>query len=70
MGCDGCWEVKSNEEMVAWVYQKLQEVPDRSTESLKKIVSDLLNELISPHHSQTQGIGCDNMTCILIVFKK
>ena len=70
MGCDGCWEVKSNEEMVAWVYQKLQEVPDRSIESLKKIVSDLLNELISPHHSQTQGIGCDNMTCILIVFKK
>lgn len=24
MGCDGCWETKSNEEMVAWVYQKLE----------------------------------------------
>mmetsp|Transcript_1222 Transcript_1222/g.1881 ORF Transcript_1222/g.1881 Transcript_1222/m.1881 type:complete len:125 (+) Transcript_1222:451-825(+) len=20
MGCDGCWETKSNEEMVAWIY--------------------------------------------------
>lgn len=23
MGCDGIWEKKSNEEMVAWVYEKL-----------------------------------------------
>lgn len=23
MGCDGVWEIKSNEEMVAWIYEKL-----------------------------------------------
>ena len=50
MGCDGCWETKSNDEMVAWVYRKLEQAPDKSVESLKSIVSDLLNELISPHH--------------------
>lgn len=70
MGCDGCWESKSNEAMVEWVYERLEQQPDRSIESLKTIVSDLLNELISPNHQQTQGVGCDNMTCILIVFKK
>ena len=53
MGCDGCWETKSNEEMVEWVYKKLEEAPDKSTRSLKIIVSDLLNELISPNHQQT-----------------
>jgi len=56
--------------MCEWVYRKLEEAPDRSTESLKTIVSDLLNELISPNHQATAGVGCDNMTCILIVFKK
>ena len=25
MGCDGIWEKKSNEEMVAWVYDKLKQ---------------------------------------------
>ena len=50
MGCDGVWETKSNEEMVEWVYKKLEEAKDRSEESLKTIVSDLLNELISPNH--------------------
>ena len=50
MGCDGVWETKSNEEMCEWVYRKLEEAPDRSIASLKSIVSDLLNELISPNH--------------------
>ena len=50
IGCDGVWETKSNEEMVEWVYKKLDEVPDTTEASLKLIVSDLLNELISPNH--------------------
>ena len=50
MGCDGVWETKSNEQMCEWVYDKLQNAPDRSIETLKTIVSDLLNELISPNH--------------------
>lgn len=50
MGCDGCWEVKSNEEMVAWVYEKLEAAADRSTETLKGIVQSLLHELVSPNH--------------------
>lgn len=70
MGCDGCWETKSNEEMVAWVYEKLNASTDRSEERIKEIVSALLNELVSPNHQQTQGVGCDNMTCLLIVFKR
>jgi len=50
MGCDGVWETKSNEEMVEWIYKALGDAPDHSTETLKQIVSDLLNDLISPHH--------------------
>ena len=53
MGCDGVWETKSNEEMCEWVYGKLEQAPDRSIDSLKTIVSDLLNELISPNHQAT-----------------
>lgn len=70
MGCDGIWETWSNDQMVEWVYNKLEQAPDRSIDSLKQIVSELLNELISPNHQQTGGVGCDNMTCILICFKK
>ena len=53
MGCDGCWETKSNDEMAEWVYKKLEEASDRSADSLKAIISDLLNELISPNFTET-----------------
>jgi len=67
MGCDGVWERKTNEEMVAWIYERLNNNKEKA--DLKEICADLLkNECLSPDHAQTGGLGCDNMTCILIVF--
>jgi len=65
MGCDGIWEKKSNEEMVEYIYRKL-----KLNITLKQIVADLLLDTIAPSVAETQGIGCDNMTCVLIQFKK
>lgn len=49
MGCDGVWERKSNEEMVAWIYEKLGANKDKA--DLKEICADLLqNECLSPDH--------------------
>ena len=53
MGCDGIWETMSNDEMCAWVYKKLEETENRDIETLKGIVSDLLNVLISPDYTET-----------------
>lgn len=64
MGCDGIWETKSNEEMVQYIYDKFKQGKEP-----KDIVSELLNDIISPDYTQTGGVGCDNMTCILIKFK-
>jgi serine/threonine protein phosphatase PrpC len=65
MGCDGIWEKKSNEEMVEYVYNKMKlDIP------IKQIVSDLLLDTIAPSVAETQGIGCDNMTCIIIKFNQ
>jgi len=46
MGCDGVWEQKSNEEMVEWVYQRLQ-----NKKPMKDIVTELLHETVSPDHT-------------------
>lgn len=37
---------------------------------ISKIVDDLLHENLSPDITSSAGVGGDNMTCILIVFKK
>ena len=51
MGCDGCWETKSNEEMVEWIYKRLEN--KMQTIDLKNVVSELLNDIVSPDHVQT-----------------
>jgi serine/threonine protein phosphatase PrpC len=48
MGCDGIWERKSNEEMVEYVYDRLNE-----NVGLKDIVSQLLNDTIAPSIAET-----------------
>lgn len=65
MGCDGIWEKWSNQEMVDWIRPRLTE-----GQSEAKIVEDLLHTLLSPNYTETEGIGCDNMSAILIRFKK
>ena len=50
MGCDGIWETKSNDVMGQWIYNKLETIENKTTEALRGVVSDLLNELVSPNH--------------------
>lgn len=63
MGCDGVWETLSEKEIVDFIYAKLKEKTP-----LKTIAEELLDKLIAP--DTLNGIGCDNMTMVLIVFNK
>jgi len=85
MGCDGVWEQKSNEEMVKWVYEQLGADPQKADLS-KIVSNLLNENLSEDHTMSSKcpqranlfrrtinlilGLGCDNMTCILIVFRK
>jgi protein phosphatase 1G len=64
MGCDGIWEryVENSQGIIDIVREDIK----KGKES-KKIVEDLLDQLLAPNTNS--GIGCDNMTTILIVVK-
>lgn len=75
MGCDGIWEKKSNEEMVEYIYEKLKFEQEKVNHDYTKIdlhsiVSELLLDSIAEDVKEAQGVGCDNMTCILMVFNQ
>ncbi len=57
MGCDGIWEVKSNQEMVDWIR-------DAGNISAQEILDKLLNLLVSK--DSANQFGMDNMSAILI----
>lgn len=63
MGCDGIWEVKSNEDMVKWISRRLHDKKESAS-----ILEELLDELVSKDSSREYGM--DNMSSILITFSK
>lgn len=61
MGCDGIWEVKTNNDMIDWVRKRLDNnIP------LQKITEELLDELVSRDSGNQYGM--DNMSAILVKF--
>ena len=62
LACDGIWDVMSNEDVVAFIKRRLQKTGD-----LASICESVFDECLAP---SAPGLGCDNMTMIIIQFKK
>lgn len=63
LGCDGIWEVKTNQEIVDFVSEKLK----TNTTNVSPVVESLLDTLLAK--DTFSGLGCDNMTCIIALLK-
>lgn len=65
IGCDGIWETKTAEEICEVACDRLNSNP---VGKISVIVGELLDLLIAKETSE--GMGCDNMSCIIVQFKK
>jgi protein phosphatase 1G len=61
LGCDGVWDVLSNEDCVQFIKSRLA-----LGKSLRQISEEVADECLSPDPKATQGIGADNITCIIV----
>ncbi|KEG15400.1 putative protein phosphatase 2C [Trypanosoma grayi] len=62
IACDGIWDVMSNEQVVEFVRLRVQRrLP------LDQIAEELIERCLSP---QPFGLGCDNMSVVIVQFKR
>ena len=62
IGCDGIWETLTENEICEFIKKNILE-----DIKIEIIVEKLLDKLIAK--DTVNGVGCDNMTCIVIKFK-
>ncbi|XP_050777934.1 protein phosphatase 1G-like isoform X1 [Gopherus flavomarginatus] len=68
IACDGIWNVMSSQEVVDFIQAKISQKDENGDlRPLSSIVEELLDQCLAPQASG-DGIGCDNMTCIIICF--
>ncbi|KAK8499403.1 hypothetical protein V6N13_010565 [Hibiscus sabdariffa] len=63
LACDGIWDCMSSQMLVDFIHEQLP-----SESKLSVICERVLNRCLAP--STANGEGCDNMTMILVQFKK
>eukprot|EP00830_Metopus_es_P009425 TRINITY_DN1908_c0_g3_i3.p1 TRINITY_DN1908_c0_g3~~TRINITY_DN1908_c0_g3_i3.p1 ORF type:complete len:382 (+),score=62.13 TRINITY_DN1908_c0_g3_i3:98-1147(+) len=66
MGCDGVYETKTNQQIIDFFAEQFK---SPTQPSLKTAVEKFLDSNLSTDYMKTDGAGCDNMTCIAIIFK-
>lgn len=66
LACDGIWDCLTNQEAADLMHQRL--TSRKSTEKLSTIVGDMFDKIIASSVATSGGIGCDNMTAILVKF--
>ena len=80
LGCDGIWDCLENQEICDIITNRLKKDPNVK---LTKIIEDILDSILATdiHNGNFNyfifyfifletGVGCDNMTCVIIQFKK
>ena len=68
IGCDGIWDCKTSEEAAEYFNEKIANL--KPGQPLSSIIEQLLDDICATDVYNEKGVGCDNMSCILIQFKQ
>ncbi|CAM9244601.1 unnamed protein product [Phaeothamnion confervicola] len=63
LACDGVWDCMTNDEVAAFVRERLPQMTP------SQIAEAIFDRCISEDPRRTGGLGGDNMTCLICVFK-
>jgi serine/threonine protein phosphatase PrpC len=67
LGCDGVYDCLSNQEICDFINTRLKKNPNIK---LGKILEEMLDQILAPDIYTETGVGCDNMSSVIVMLKK
>ena len=67
LASDGIWDCKSSQEICDFFSDKFNKEPDGK---ISTFIEELFDDILATDIYNDTGVGCDNMSCIVIRFKK
>jgi len=64
LACDGIWDCMTNQQAVDFVNGRL-----KTKSRVSEIIEEMFEKNIAEDIHSSNGIGCDNMTCVIVEFK-
>lgn len=65
MACDGIWDCLTSQESVDFVGELI-----KKKEKHSQVIEEMFDKIIASDVASSGGIGCDNMTCVIVSFNK
>ena len=75
IACDGIWDCMTSQRAVDYVSERLSKptfgtAGGKQPVKLSKLIEEMLDSIIANDIDEKGGLGCDNMTCIVVYFNK
>lgn len=67
IACDGIWDCLTSQEAAEFIGERIEKY--RKTGKLSGIVEQMFDTIIASDVASSEGIGCDNMTAVIVMFK-
>jgi serine/threonine protein phosphatase PrpC len=70
IACDGIWDCFKNDQVAKFIRKNLssRRIRDKK-EHIKKMIGELMDKGLAKEVQSSNGIGTDNMTCIVVLLK-
>lgn len=71
LACDGVWDVKESQEGVTFFHNKVyKHHPKPTMKQLEQGMEALLDDCCAKDLASSEGLGCDNITAIIIEIRQ
>jgi len=69
IACDGIWDCLTSQQAIDFVNERIEKAKNDKDGKLSRIVETMFDKIVASDVASSGGIGCDNMTCVIISFK-